>query len=137
MRGDAIFNDGLVSGAGVAPRRLGSVFPPLRNLYLLYLPLIMFATAIACWVVETDTMLIVGSVILGLISVYIFYGLVIRQEPLRITTLLMTTLGLGYGLGDGQQLVQSSQRGGGFSLGEFLHHDPHVVLTHGHGDGAL
>lgn len=127
MSSTAIFNPMLGPVTMERPRRLGSVMPVPRNLYMLYLPLVMSFTALACWVIETDTMLMIGSVVLGLISLYTFYQMVVEQKPIRVSTLLMTTLGLGYGLGTANTWFTLPRSGQ--DLGVFLHRDP-AALTH-------
>jgi hypothetical protein len=72
-------------------------------------------------------MLMFGSVALALVSIYLFYGLAVQQAPLRVTTLLVSTLGLGYGLGAANTWFTLPRSGMG--LGEFLHKDP-AALTH-------
>jgi hypothetical protein len=123
----AIYDESLgPSGIG-RPRRLGSLMSLPRLLYLLYLPLLMLTAGLACWVVETDFMLMVGAVTLGSVAAYLFFGLTIRLEPLRVSNLLVATLGLGYGLGAAIPWFTLDRSGVG--LGEFLHKDP-VALTH-------
>jgi len=127
MSSTAIYNPMLGPVSLERPRRLGSVMPMPRNLYMLYLPLLMVFTALICWVIETDTMLMVGSVVLGLVSLFTFYQIVVDQKPIRVTTLLMTTLGLGYGLGTANTWFTLPRSGQ--DLGAFLHRDP-AALTH-------
>lgn len=100
------------------PRRLGSLFIPLRRSYLLIMPSILFASALFCWTLGTDLSLIVGAMILGGISLYLLFDLLGRRAPLRVSTLLVITLGLAYGLGSANTwftLPRSDE-----ALGEFL-----------------
>ena len=124
MSSTAIYQHSLAIGR---PRRLGSVLAPARNLYLLYFPVFMIAVGLACWVVETDFMLMVGSVALAIVGVHIFYGLAFQQKPLRVTTLLVGTLALGYGVGTANTWFTLPRSGQ--DLGPFMHKDP-VALTH-------
>ncbi len=134
MSSAAIYQEGLPTLTTTKPRRLGSEIAAPRNLYGLYLPLIMVATTLLCWLVETDFVLLVGSLVLAAVAVYLFYGLLAQQKPVRITTLLVATLGLGYGLGTANTWLTLERSGQG--LGEFLHKDP-VALTHAMGSVLL
>ncbi len=127
MSSSAIYDGSVVPLNLAAPRRLGSVFLPPRNLYMLYFPLAMVMAALACWVIEIDFMLMLGSVILSAVSIYLFYDLIVRQAPIRISTLLVTTLGLGYGVGTANTWFTLPRSGQG--LGVFLHKDT-AALTH-------
>ena len=119
-----------VRGVAPARRRLGSRFAPPRDLYMLYIPIFMIAVGLTCWVVTTDFMLMIGSVSLALVSIFLFYDLLVRQAPLRVSTLLATTLGLGYGGGAANSWFTVPRSG--TPLGEFLHRDP-IQLTHSMG----
>jgi hypothetical protein len=123
----AIYDESLERSGVGRPRRLGSVTSPPRLLYLLYLPLLMFATGVACWVVETDFMLMVGAVTLGAVAAYLLFDLAIRLAPLRVSGVLVATLGLGYGLG--AAIPWFTLERSGLGLGDFLHKDP-AALTH-------
>lgn len=127
MSTTAIYDESLnPSGVG-RPRRLGSLMGLPRRLYLLYLPLLMLAAGCACWVLETDAMLMVGAVTLACVAAYLFYGLAVQLEPLRVSTVLVATLGFGYGLG--AAIPWFTVERSGIGLGEYLHKDP-VALTH-------
>jgi hypothetical protein len=127
MSTTAIYDDRLGPSSIGRPRRLGSVLAPPRTAYLLYLPLFMMSVGLVCWIVETDFMLMLGSVCLGGVALYLFYGITVQLQPLRISTLLVTTLGLGYGLGAAYPWFSIPRSGLG--LGEYLHKDP-LLLTH-------
>ncbi len=111
-------------------RRLGGYFVPARTLYAVTFPLIMMMAGVFCWAFDTDTMLAVGSSLLAVISMFLLFDLLVRQAPLRLSTLLATTLGLGYGLGTANTWFTLPR--GDLPLGVYLHHDP-AVLTHGMG----
>jgi hypothetical protein len=127
MSSSAIYDGNLGEFVIDAPRRLGSIFPRPRNLYMLYLPLMMLTVGLSCWLLEDDTMLIVGAMVLAGVSLYLFYDLTVRRATLRFTTVLVTTLGLGYGLGTANTWFTLPRSGQG--LGVFLHKDP-AQLTH-------
>ncbi len=127
MSSVALFNGEEARRGAAAPRRLGQVFVPSRNLYAIYFPLLMLAAALVCWVVETDFMLMVGSVVLSITSLWVFFDIVVLRAPIRLSSLLFSTLGLGYGLGTANTWFTLPRTD--LSLGEYLHHDP-VILTH-------
>jgi hypothetical protein len=91
------------------------------------MPLSMVAAALLCWVVPTDTVLMVGSVYLGVIGVILFFDLIVRRAPLRVSTLFVTALALGYGGGTANSWFTVPR--GESTLGDFLHHEP-ATLTH-------
>ncbi len=100
------------------PRRLGSLFVPLRRSYLLIMPSMLFAGALFCWTLGTDLSLITGAIVLGVVSLYLLFDLLGRRAPLRVSTLLVVTLGLSYGLGTANTwftLPRSDE-----ALGDFL-----------------
>ena len=84
---------------GAKPRRLGSLFIPLRRAYLITMPAILLAGTILCWALENDFAMITGALVLSGISFYLFFDLLGRRGPLRVTTIFAATLGLAYGLG--------------------------------------
>ncbi len=100
------------------PRRLGSLFVPLRRSYMLIMPGILFAGALFCWTLGTDLSLIVGACVLSGVSLYLLFDLLGRRAPLRVSTLLAITLALAYGLGSANTwftLPRSDE-----TLGDFL-----------------
>ena len=101
------------------PRRLGSLFIPLRRSYMLGMPSMLLGGALVCWSFGTDWSLIFGACILGAISLYLLFDLLGRRRPLRISTLLAVTLGLAYGLGTANTwfTLPRAQE----TLGEFMH----------------
>ena len=100
------------------PRRLGSLFIPLRRAYLITMPTILFAGALLCWATATDFSMITGAVLLSLVSFYLVFDLLGRRAPLRVTTVFAVTLGLGYGLGTANTWFTLPR--GDVTLGEFL-----------------
>ncbi len=104
------------------PRRLGSLFIPLRRSYLFIMPMALFGAAIFCWSNGTDFSMIVGAVILSAVSLYLLFDLLGRRAPLRVSTVLAITLGLAYGLGTANTWFTLPR--GDETLGEFLHISP-------------
>ncbi len=101
------------------PRRLGSVFPPLRRTYLLILPSLLVAAALFCFAAETDFAFITGAVTLGAVALYLLFDLLGRRQPLRVSTVFASTFGLAYGVGSANTWFTLPR--GGESLGDFLH----------------
>ena len=101
------------------PRRLGSLFIPLRRAYLFIMPMCLFAGAIFCWAIGTDFAMITGAVILALVAFYLLFDLLGRRAPLRVSTVLAITLALAYGLGTANTWFTLPR--GDATLGEFLH----------------
>lgn len=104
------------------PRRLGSLFIPLRRSYLLVMPLLLFAPAIFCWATGTDFAMITGALMLTGVSLYLLFDLLGRRAPLRVSIVLAITLGLAYGLGTANTYFTLPR--GDVSLGEFLQISP-------------
>ncbi len=100
------------------PRRFGSLFFPLRRSYLLTMPAILLGGALPCWATGTDASMIVGAVLLAGISFYLLFDLLGRRRPLRVSTVLAITLGLGYGLGTANTWFTLPR--GDATLGDFL-----------------
>ncbi len=109
------------------PRRLGSLFIPLRRSYLFIMPIILFAAAIFCWATGTDFAMITGAVVMAAVSLYLLFDLLGRRAPLRVSTVLAITLGLAYGLGTANTWFTLPRSD--VTLGEFLHIDT-VDLAH-------
>ncbi len=101
------------------PRRLGSLFLPLRRAYLITMPTLLFAGALLCWATGTDFSMITGALILSVVSLYLVFDLLGRRGPLRVTTVFAITLGLGYGLGTANTWFTLPR--GDVTLGEFVH----------------
>lgn len=101
------------------PRRLGSLFLPKRRGYVLVLPSILFAAALLCWAIPSDAAMMTSACVVGAVSVYLMFDLLGRRKPLRISTVLAMTLGLGYGIGTVNTWYTLPR--GSESLGEFLH----------------
>lgn len=80
-------------------RRLGSLFVPARRGYVLVMPSILLAGALICWAYESDFSMVVAASLLTIVASYIFFDLLGRRGPLRVTHVLGGTLGLAYGLG--------------------------------------
>ena len=100
------------------PRRLGSLFAPLRRSYLLVMPTLLFAAALVCWATGTDFSMILGALLLSVISFYLIFDLLGRRAPLRVTTVFAITLGLAYGVGTANTWLTLPR--GDIDLGEFL-----------------
>ncbi len=109
------------------PRRLGSLFIPLRRGYLLVMPLLLFGTAIFCWATGTDFAMITGALVLAGVSGFLLFDLLGRRSPLRVSTVLALTLGLAYGLGTANTYFTLPR--GDATLGEFLQISP-IDLSH-------
>jgi len=99
-------------------RRLGSLLVPLRRSYVLIMPSILFAGALFCWTFGTDFSLVAGASVLSGISLYLLFDLLARRAPLRVSTLLVITLGLSYGLGSANTWFTLPR--GDEALGDFL-----------------
>ena len=112
------------------PRRLGSLFLPLRRGYLITMPTILFAGALFCWATGTDFAMITGAIVLSLVSLYLVFDLLGRRAPLRLTTVFAITLGLAYGLGTVNTWFTLPR--GDVALGDFLR-IPVVDLAHAMG----
>ena len=112
------------------PRRLGSLFIPLRRSYLFIMPMALFGAAIFCWASGTDFSMIVGAVVMAAVSLYLLFDLLGRRAPLRVSTVLGITLGLAYGLGTANTWFTLPR--GEDTLGEFLHISP-TDLSHAMG----
>ncbi len=112
------------------PRRLGSLFIPLRRSYMVGMPALLFGTAILCWATGTDASMLVGALVLTGVAAYLLFDLLGRRAPLRVTTILVATLALAYGLGTANTWFTLPRAGE--SLGEFLHIDT-VDLAHAMG----
>ncbi len=112
------------------PRRLGSLFIPIRQTYLFVMPLLLFSGAMVCWTIGTDTSMIGGGLILAGVAVFLLFDLLGRRSPLRVSTILAITLGLAYGLGTVNTWYTLPR--GDASLGEFLHINP-TDLSHAMG----
>ena len=110
------------------PRRLGSLFIPLRRNYLLVMPMMLFSAAILCWATGTDFSMIASALVLAGVSLYLMYDLLGRRAPLRVSTVLAITLGLAYGLGTVNTWFTLPR--GDLTLGDFLHEDT-ADLAHG------
>ena len=100
-------------------RRLGSLFIPLRRIYLFVLPSILFAGALFCWAVGSDLSMITGAVVLSAITAYLLFDLLGRRAPLRVSTVLAGTLGIAYGLGTANTWFTLPR--GKEDLGDFFH----------------
>lgn len=100
-------------------RRLGSLFVPVRRSYLLIMPGILVAGALVCWALLTNTALILGAFLLAGVALYLVFDLLGRTAPLRLSTILAFTLGLGYGLGTLNTWFTLPRSGE--TLGEFMH----------------
>lgn len=109
------------------PRRLGSLFVPTRRVYVLVLPSVLLAGALACWAYESDFSMVVAASLITLVSAYILFDLLGRRGPLRVTHTLAATLGLAYGLGTVNTWLTLPR--GDDTLGAFLQIDT-VDLSH-------
>lgn len=101
------------------PRRLGSLFLPLRRGYMLVMPSILFAGALFCWASGTDLAIISSAVLLAAVTSYLFFDLLGRRAPLRVTTVLAGALGIAYGFGTANTWFTLPR--GDETLGEFFH----------------
>jgi hypothetical protein len=109
------------------PRRLGSLFIPLRQAYVLTMPAILLGAAIFCWALGDDFALITGALVLTGVALFLFFDLLGRRGPLRLSTVFAGTLGLAYGLGTANTwftLPRSDE-----TLGDFMHID-NTYLAH-------
>jgi hypothetical protein len=84
---------------GARRRRLGSLVIPIRRSYVFIMPAMLLGGAVFGWALGNDFAMIVDAVLLGSIAAYLFFDLLGRRGPLRVTHLLAATLGLAYGLG--------------------------------------
>ncbi len=103
------------------PRRLGSLFIPLRRAYVITMPAILMGAAIFCWALGDDFAMITGALVLTAVAFYLFFDLLGRRAPLRVSTILAATLGLAYGLGTANTwftLPRANE-----TLGDFMHID--------------
>ncbi len=112
------------------PRRLGSLYIPLRRGYLFVMPTLLFASALFSWTAGTDSSMIVSAVILGGVSLYLLFDLLGRRGPLRVSTVLAATLGLAYGIGTANTWFTLPR--GEDTVGDFLHLNP-ADLAHAMG----
>ena len=80
-------------------RRFGSLFVPIRRSYLLVMPGILLAAGILGFAVRNNFTMIFDAFIVSAVSLYLAYDVIGRAAPLRTSTVLALTLGLGYGLG--------------------------------------
>ncbi len=108
-------------------RRLGSLFVPLRRLYLFIMPAILFAGALFCWAVGSDFSVITGALLLSAVTAYLLFDLLGRRAPLRVSTVLASTLGIAYGIGTANTWFTLPR--GGEDLGDFFHINT-VSLAH-------
>ena len=105
----------------VRRRRFGSLFVPRRRSYFLVMPGILLAAGILGLAVRNDFTLIFDASVASAISIYLIYDLLGRAAPLRISTVIALTLGLGYGLGTVNTWYTLPRAGK--TLGEFLYLD--------------
>lgn len=101
------------------PRRLGSLFIPLRRVYLFVMPAILFAGALFCWALGTDLSVITGALLLSGVTAYLLFDLLGHRAPLRVSTVLAGTLGIAYGIGTANTWFTLPR--GGEDLGDFFH----------------
>jgi hypothetical protein len=103
---------------GARARRLGSLFVPTRRAYLVIMPAILFAGALVGWAAGSDISMVIAAFLMTAVSAYLFFDLLGRRAPLRMTTILAATLGLAYGLGTLNTWFTLPR--GDETLGEFL-----------------
>lgn len=84
---------------GARRRRLGSLTVPIRRGYVFTMPSILLGGAVFGWALGNDFAMLVDAILLAAVSAYLFFDLLGRRGPLRVTHLLAATLGLAYGLG--------------------------------------
>jgi hypothetical protein len=80
-------------------RRLGSLFLPIRRLYVYVLPAALIGAGLAGLSLQNDAGLILNALVIAAVGVFLGYDLLSRGAPIRISTVFAFTLALGYGLG--------------------------------------
>jgi hypothetical protein len=80
-------------------RRLGTLFVPIRRVYLIVFPLILLVFGILGFAVQTDFTMVLDALVLSAIAIYLTYDLLGEGAPLRVSTIFALTLGLAYGFG--------------------------------------
>jgi hypothetical protein len=99
-------------------RRFGSLFVPIRRSYLLVMPAILLAAGLLGFAVRSNFTMVFDAFVVSAVSIYLTYDLLGRAAPLRISTVLSLTLGLGYGVGTLNTWLTLPRSGK--TLGEFL-----------------
>ena len=106
-------------------RNLGDNVAPARRLYFLDFPLLLLSVGLITWLIPTDTMLFVSSLVGGSVGAYTLWGITIRRGPIRFSHLFCISNTVGYGLG----VVNSwlTVQRGNLTLAEYFHRDPGAV----------
>ncbi len=99
-------------------RRLGSLFVPIRRSYLLVMPAILLAAGILGFAARSNFTMVFDAFVVSAVSIYLTYDLLGNAAPLRVSTVLSLTLGLGYGVGTLNTWYTLPRSGK--TLGEFL-----------------
>jgi hypothetical protein len=80
-------------------RPLGDIRVGPRRLYFIDFPLLLAITGLIGWIIPTDTMLLVTSLVAALVGGYTLWDLTIRRGPIRFSHVLCIANTAGYGGG--------------------------------------
>lgn len=106
-------------------RKLGDNLAPVRRLYFLDFPLLLFSVGLITWMIPTDTMLFISSLTGSAVGLYTLWEIAIRRGPIRFSHLFCIAHTVGYGLGVVNSWLSIPR--GGLTLAAYFHRDPEAV----------
>lgn len=106
-------------------RRLGSGVEPIRRLYFLDFPLLLFSVGLIPWMFPTDTMLFIAVLTGALVGLYTLWEIAIRRKPIRFSHFFGIANTVGCGLGVVNSWLTVSR--GSQTLAQFFNRDPEAA----------
>ncbi|AXC13430.1 hypothetical protein ACPOL_4153 [Acidisarcina polymorpha] len=102
-------------------RPFGSDLAGQSPIYLLYLPLILLLFGLVTWLFASNITFVLGSALGGFASLYVLFDILFRGTPLRLSTILGTSLLFGYNLGAFNSWFSIPR--GGLTIAEYFARD--------------
>src|ERR1700742_129089 len=86
-----------LSGATRAWRSLGNNGVAPRRLYFIDFPLFLSITGVLAWIMPTDMMLFLSSLVAAIVGAYTLWDIAIRRGPIRFSHVVCIANTVGYG----------------------------------------